>query len=221
MLDDFNIPSFHASELVNRDIISDSRFKGWDFADETRLFTRAVDIICDKRYCAVMWPIGCSVSLAGNRDWIATPDTAWKLLFVRLFMAVLEKYPAQNGISFMFDDKPEVRSYVDRFYRPAREAINEVWPGKIYGDEVRFGDDELVEPLQAADLFAYEWRRRISERALKPAKPPRTAYKRLREARPDGAVHHYNNAAVEAIGTRVTQGIHFVNAMLECPSTEE
>ena len=133
MLDDFNIPSFHASELVNRDIISDSRFKGWDFADETRLFTRAVDIICDKRYCAVMWPIGCSVSLAGNRDWIATPDTAWKLLFVRLFMAVLEKYPAQNGISFMFDDKPEVRSYVDRFYRPAREAINEVWPGKIYG----------------------------------------------------------------------------------------
>jgi hypothetical protein len=62
-----------------------------------------------------MWPVGCSVTLAGNRDWIATRDTTWKLLFSRLFFTIYQEFGAQNGMSFMFDEKDGVKEYVDRF----------------------------------------------------------------------------------------------------------
>jgi hypothetical protein len=39
-------------------------------------------------------------------------------------------------------------------------------------------------PLQAADLIAYEWRKRTSDKWLRPHKALRRSYIRLREGRP-------------------------------------
>ena len=86
----------------------------------------------------------------------------------------------------MFDRKPEVMSYTSRFYDPARRAVNDAFPGKLHGDVVGFGSDEDagLEPLQAADLFAYEWRHRVSDLVKDPNKRMRTSYRRIRESRP-------------------------------------
>ncbi len=218
-----NAPSFHAAEIVNREAISDSRFKGWTFDQEKALFSGVLDVIEDKRYVGLMRPVGCSVTLSGNKDWITTPDTAWKLLFVRLFMTVFQECNGYNGISFMFDEKAGVKNYVDRFYAPAKAAVNNLYPGKIHGAVVSFADDEDegFEPLQAADLLAYEWRRRITEKMTQPHKPVRKSYERLKSARPDGIFHHYNSAAVELIMEKFKHGAHFVQAMLDTPSSPD
>jgi hypothetical protein len=225
MLKEFPIEYFHASELANREFVTNGRYKGWSRDEEVRFFTRAVDVICDEKIgCAWMVPIGVSVSLRQHERWTATPETPWKLLFVRLFLTVLNKFPVQNGITFIFDRKPEVKSYVDRFYQPAKTTINEAFPGKLHGDRVTFVNDEqeACEPLQAADLLAYEWRRRISDRVKEPEKRTRTSYRRIREARNrDAALHHYNAEAMDRILAEMESGKHFVEAMRTCPSTDE
>jgi len=225
MLEEFPVQYFHASELVNRDFDENSRYKGWTFDDEKRFFTRAVDVVCDdKNACGWMVPVGVSVSLNEHSRWTSTPETAWKLLFVRLFMLVLNRFQAQNGISFVFHRKPEVKNYVDRFYDPAKLVINEAFPGKLHGDMVGFANDEEAgfEPLQAADLLVYEWRRRITERLAQPEKRQRTSYRRIREARKrDAELHHYDAAAVDSILAQMATKKHFVEAMMRCPSTDE
>ena len=58
MLETIRIPdgspckAFHTREIVNRDLIPNSPFKGWTFADERAAFTKAIDVICDKSRCA-------------------------------------------------------------------------------------------------------------------------------------------------------------------------
>lgn len=224
MLNEFPVTYFHASDLENRERDKNSRYKDFTRADVVRFFTRAVDVMCEKD-TGYGWiePVGCSISLSDHQRWTATPDTPWKLLFVGLFLTILEKYPALNGFSFMFDNKDEVKPYVDRFYGPAKQAINSVIPGKIHGDVVGFGDDEEpgLEPLQAADLIAYEWRKRVSQRVLDPTKGLRLPWRRIREARPKGILRHYNARAVDQIVKEMGTGKYFVDAMLEAPSSED
>jgi hypothetical protein len=59
MLVRHNAPIFHAAEIVERDHISDSRFKGWTFQQEVAIFTDATALILDKRCHG--WP--CAVWL--------------------------------------------------------------------------------------------------------------------------------------------------------------
>ena len=42
-------PTFHAAEIVGRNQIEGSRFKGWTFADEVAAFTKATDLVCDAK----------------------------------------------------------------------------------------------------------------------------------------------------------------------------
>lgn len=222
MLNEFPVPYFHASDLENKERDKNSRYKDFSRADVVRFFTRATDVVCDKKNgCAWMEPVGCSISLADHGRWTATPDTPWKLLFAGLLLTIFNRFPAQNGFSFMFDEKESVKSYVDRFYKPAKDAINAVVPGKIHGAVVEFGDDEEpgLEPLQGADLLAYEWRKRVSHGVVAPGKDPRPPWKRIRETRPDGVLNHYDASAVDIIMEKMRRGTHFVTAMLECEPT--
>lgn len=220
MLSEFpKCPQFHASDLENRERDTDSPYKDFSRDEVVRFFTRAVDVVCDrKNACGWMVPIGCSISLSDHARWTATPDTPWKLLFAGLLLTVLNSYKAQNGFSFLFDEKSEVKPYVDRLYYQVKAEVNKILPGKIHGAVVGFADDEdpEMQPLQAADLLAYEWRKRSSQRFLDPSKEDRKSWKRIREGRPDGFLNHWDAQAVDAIVEKMSKGAHFVNAMLEC-----
>jgi hypothetical protein len=48
-----------------------------------------------------------------------------------------------------------------------------------------------------ADLLAYEWRKRISDARLQPNKAVRTPFRRMREARPEGALWRFGRDLYE------------------------
>lgn len=193
------IPGFHSVEIVCRDEISDSRFKGWSFDDEKAIFRAAVDVIASEPLCANIWPVGCCVDI--RRIHNPDKDEIWHMLFGQLMMALLLRYPNQHGFSFVFDEKPEVMARVTTSYTSVKKGVNEILPGKLAGTTVAFGSDDDLPSLQAADLLAYEWRRYVSERVSKPEKAMRTSYKRLRDCRVDNSMlQYYDDAAMaEAI----------------------
>jgi hypothetical protein len=199
MPDGSPVPGFHSSEIVCRDEISDSRFKGWTFDDETAIFRAAVDVLATEPLCANVWSVGCCVdtSLLAVKD----RDEIWHMMFGQLMMELILRYPVQNGFDFMFDDKPEVMARVTTSYKGVKDAVNELMPGKLYGSVVAFGSDEAHPALQAADLMAYEWRRNVSEQISKPSKPPRRSYVRLRGCREKNSMLRYydKGAMSEAI----------------------
>lgn len=188
------VPGFHAVDIVCRDEISGSRFKGWSFDDERAIFRSAVDVITSEPLCANIWSVGCCVDIRRlKRD----KDEIWHMLFGQLLMALIVRYPAQNGFSFMFDEKPEVMKIVANMYTDVKKAVDGFMPGKIAGTKVGFGNDNDTPPLQAADLLAYEWRRYVSERVSKPEKVMRMSYRRLRDCRADNSMlQYYNDAAM-------------------------
>lgn len=221
MLGDFNITAFHAAELVNRDTIKDSRYKGWTFDQEKGLFTAAVDILVDTKLCPHLEPFGCAVSLPPDTgQWIESQDSIWVLLFTRLLNALII-HGVENGISLMFDEKPEVREIVDKYYATAKETVDALAPGKLRGTTVTFGSDEHFQPLQAADLFAYEWRKRLSDRYLSPSKPPRRSYSRLKDGRHKRTLHYYDREAMRTIIGRHNAGESFIEVMWNYPTTED
>lgn len=196
MPDGSPVPSFHSSEIVCRDEINDSRFKGWKFDDEKAIFRAAVDVLATEPLCANVWSVGCCIVTSPLVT--ATQDDIWHMLFGQLVMALIVRYPAQNGFSLMFDDKPEIVARVGASYKSVKAAVDEIMPGKFHATTVAFGDDEVHMPLQAADLMAYEWRRYISERITRPGKPTRMSYRRLRDCRPENSMlQYYGPAAME------------------------
>ncbi len=177
MLKQHNAPAFHAAEIVGRDTITDSRFKGWTFEQEVALFSHATDILTESEKLPDLCSIGCSVAVPDKSN-IESQDVLWFLLFGRL-LAMLVEFD-RGGISLMFDEKPELRGIVDRFYYQAKELIDKAHPGKLANCALSFRSDETTMPLQAADFFAYEWRKRISDRVKEPHKKIRKSYARLR-----------------------------------------
>jgi hypothetical protein len=126
------------------------------------------------------------------------------------------------GIELIFDEKPEVKAHVDLYYRWAAGIANDLAPGKF--ETLTFASDDQVLPLQAADLFTYEWRKRTSDKRNSPDKPLRTSYRRLRErldAEDRALLHHYNEAAMIAI-TRETGDVgNLLKSMWQHPTTVE
>jgi hypothetical protein len=221
MPDGSPVRAFHAAEIVNRDEYN-NRFKGWTFEDEKRAFGSAVDVIVDRQAAANLWPIGCAIVIPRDADWVETRDTLWHLLFTRLFLALLNTYPAQNGFAFTFDEKKEIKRHANEFYALAKQLVDGAAPGKLASAEVKFASDEDFPQLQGADLFVYEWRRRITERLTKPDKRVRTSYARIKEARfEDAALLCYDPTVVSAIKAQLEVGGSFVEAMVKHPATQD
>jgi hypothetical protein len=221
MPDGTTMPAFHASEIVGRDEISGSRFRGWSFEQEKEAFKAAIDVIAEEPSCVNLWVVGCCAVISSSDKWI-TRDQIYTLLFGRLLLGLIERFQPQNGFSFLFDDKREIRDHVNKIYYAAKYVVDKVMPGKLDGSNVAFASDDEVEPLQAADLFAYEWRRRVSERVRKPAKLPRKSYIRLRECRPARAMLYcYGPEAIDVLKSRVAVGEDRLLALCACPSTKD
>jgi hypothetical protein len=109
----------------------------------------------------------------------------------------------------------------DEHYRRAKAVVDEIAPGKFSGTIVAFGEDEEHPPLQIADLFAYEWRKRISDKVKTPSKPERKSYRRIRSERSANAkLHHYDADAMRALRSSLASKT-FVTTFLNYPTTED
>ena len=139
------MPAFHASEIVGRDVISDSRWKGWTFDQEKAAFIDAVNVVTDRTLCTNMWSVGCSCAFPPQAELFADKDVIWFMLFMRLFHDLLDTFPAQQGFTFMFDDKPEVMIPVAKLYGMAKKLFDENQPEKM-----------------AKSTIAFNWRRRCA-----------------------------------------------------------
>jgi hypothetical protein len=184
--------AFHAAEIVGRDLISDSKFKGWSFTDEVNVFDKAISVIEDKTTAALLWPVGVALQVPSTFEWIQR-DSIWLMLFAKLFTAIRKTYPDQRSISMMFDEKKAIHSNALVIHSAAKSAFNTL-VGEEYIRAIGFDSDESVIPLQAADLLAYEWRKRISDETDRPGKAVRKSYARIRAARPDGALWRYGRS---------------------------
>ena len=115
------------------------------------------------------------------------------ILFTKLFQLLIETYPAQRSIGFMFDDKPEVAPYALEAYTGIKSGLNRLVPD--YLTTIALGDDAKHPPLQAADLLAYEWRKRISDERRN--KAGRDVFQRLRASRSEGALWRYGRSVFD------------------------
>lgn len=185
-------PAFHASEIVGRDLIEDSPFRGWEFKDEVAAFDKAITVIEDKNAADLLWPVGVAVEIPGSFYWIPR-DSIWLMLYAKLFQLLRQTYTAQRSIALMFDEKKAIKNNALVIHRAAKRAYNEI-VGEEYLSTIAFDDDKNVPPLQAADLLAYEWRKRISDETARPTKPIRKSYARIRAARNEGALWRYGRS---------------------------
>ena len=185
-------PAFHTTDIVSREGISDSKFKGWTFEDEKLAFEKAIDVVVDKTLCALMYPVGVAVEIPSSFEWIPR-DSIWLMLFGKLFFLLAETFPAQRSIAFMFDEKKAIESNALYIHSTAKKRFNER-AGEEYLSSIAFDDDVNVPPLQAADLFAYEWRKRISDERQHPNKAIRKSYARIRAARTEPTLWRYGHS---------------------------
>jgi hypothetical protein len=214
--------AFHSVDIVERDNIPNSPFKGWDFGQETAVFTRAVDILVDQAEHGWLNRVGVSIHVPKLAGVFKEPDTTtWMLLFGRFMVLLFDKFKAQQGFSFVFDNKQNVRAHVNQWLDGVQSSINTHLPGKwIDENPVTFASDEKAIPLQAADLLAYEWRKRTSDSILKPTKRVRRSYARLKAAT-EGHMLHYGPEQVTQLLERRRSGESLFDAMCNCDAVEE
>ena len=183
---------FHAADIVGRDKIKDSPFKGWTFQDEIAAFDKAITVVEDRSTAAILWPVGVALELPATFPWIPR-DSIWLMLFAKLFALLARIYPAQRSIALMFDEKKAIKNNALQLHAAAKENFN-ANIGEEYLSSIAFDDDANIIPLQAADLLVYEWRKRITDETEQPDKANRKSYARIRAARPDGALWRYGRA---------------------------
>jgi hypothetical protein len=83
--------AFHTREIVNREGIPNSPFKGWTFDDERAAFMKAVDVICDKNHCAIIWPFGVAAEIPRSFTNLKR-NSIWLLLFTNFARMINQTY---------------------------------------------------------------------------------------------------------------------------------
>ena len=112
--------AFHAADIVNRDEIPHSPFRGWTFGHEVAAFKDAVGLLTDNRKTPNLWPVGCAVAIPRTTDWIETRNSIWHLLLCRLLTESCFHYRGQHGLSFVFDEKDDNAADALTFYKMAK-----------------------------------------------------------------------------------------------------
>jgi hypothetical protein len=118
--------AFHAVDIVERENVRGSKFKGWTFDQERAVFSDACDILLNRDYAPKLWRLG--VSIAFSRRWIQDTNVtarqrdewAWLLLFRRLFQLTVARFHDRTGIAFIFDEKETIRERVNAFFYKAK-----------------------------------------------------------------------------------------------------
>ena len=97
--------------------------------------------------------------------------------------------------------------------------IREVEGPVEYLTNLEFGADENHMPLQAADLLAYEWRKRISDARLRPGKAIRKSYERIRGIRSDGALWRWGREVFDEALLADDQSTTLMHLIADRPPT--
>ena len=128
-------PAFHTSEIVNRDLSSSSRFKGWSFHEETQAFIKAIDTY--EPHGKIIFPLGCAVEVPSTFKDVQR-DAVWMILFSNL-LDIFTKRLAQRiqTVRPIFDDKPGVRTHVQYLFG----IVEEAHPGLFGAPEFKSDED--------------------------------------------------------------------------------
>ena len=177
-------PAFHASLMMRQA----PPFVGWTVADVDAAFEHATELI-ERREHFAMEPFGVAAEIpASFKD--VQRDSIWLMLFVNLFRMLFETHPAAMSIEFVFDEKKSIARHARQLHKTALELLKPQLPGRFL-DGITMLSDTDAPPVQAADFLMYEWRKRISDAHLRPDRPERPWFPRIRAARPGGTLWRY------------------------------
>jgi hypothetical protein len=182
-------PAFHAALMTNQR----GPFVGWTKDQALSAFNRATDVLAERPGRFAMW--ACAVA-AEIPDGVSgkDKDAIWLILFMKFFALVLQTFPGAAGITFVFDTKDEITKNALDGYAKVSGALARDFPN-VFLEEMSFVADEACAGVQAADLLLFEWRKRITDERLNPARVgSRPWFQRIREARPQGALVRFDVA---------------------------
>ena len=170
------ISAFHMKHIAQRTgEYSDEH--GWAKSERTALVTRATDIVLDAATNVRMFGVGCTFVPFGLRPTLSV-RARYMICYQTVMWQVLQAFPIESGIDFIFDEKEKVRKHVQAHFYRAKAALPAGLRDRL--GAVSFADDTKVPPLQAADLLAYERRKRTQDR-LHGETRFRASYRRLLE----------------------------------------
>jgi hypothetical protein len=183
-------PAFHASVMMRQD----PPFEGWTVKDVDAAFEKATALIEQHRHFA-MQPFGVAAEVPASFRHVQR-DSVWLMLFVTMFRMLFETHPGAMSIEFVFDEKRSIAKHARQLHKTALGLLARQVPNKFL-DGITMLPDTDAPPVQAADFLMYEWRKRISDAHLRPDRPDRPWFPRMRAARPDGALWRYGREVFE------------------------
>ena len=173
------VPVFHAVDVEQ----GKSPFDGWTIDERRALVDEALNLLLDPRLCANLYAVGCTIVVddfgtlltGGSKPTVAK---LYELCYYTVFREVFQCSPFM-GSDFVFDEKDKVKGAIEKRFEDTRAWFDADPQLKGKLNHCVFQDDRKCVPLQAADLLAYELRRRAWDRAQDEHAPTRPAYARI------------------------------------------
>lgn len=178
------------SALHMKDLTPDppkGEFAGWTREKRDALIVGAVDLLVGERSpISNLYAVGTTIDVdewerIGRRigEGPASKEETYLFLYHGFLMQSLLLPVATNGLDFIFDTRKGIQGEALQYFTHTKNAVERHIPGKVGG--IAFMDDKDEPALQAADLLSYELRRRVWQRTVRPDRPPRRSYQRLKE----------------------------------------
>ena len=177
------------SALHMKDLTPDppkKEFQGWSAKDRDALIIGAVDLLVGAGTpMKNLYAVGTTIVVDDFTDLAARLEVQpfsknrhylnlyWNFLLQALLFPI-----AERGIGCVFDIRKGIQGGALQVFAATKAAFDRAWPGRVGG--ITFLDDKDEPALQAADLLAYELRRRVWQRICEPERPPRRSYERLK-----------------------------------------
>jgi hypothetical protein len=175
-------------EALHTNVLERGRppFDGWVREEREALIARAVDILTDTTLCANLYAISCTFMLDELNDRIPCIFEKAKTqeIYERCYRVVFEnilKFSPFKGIDFIFDRKAKVEGRVQAHFEAAKAELDKDPDTNGRLNECIFRDDRKFMPLQAADLLAFEIRRRVWDKSRDASAPLRPTYQKLKD----------------------------------------
>ena len=191
--------AFHTS-LINS---QSEEFTGWGKTEAFVALDKATAVLTDKPGRYAVSPFAVATDFDGRIKG-CDRDAIWLMLFMRLFLLILNTWPAFRSIEFVFDEKREIKRHATMAYNKVRTALLPTYPDTFL-EGLRFVSDDKAPMIQAADLLVYEWRKNITDRKL--GRTSRPWFPQIRAVRTKGALVRYDDVADMLVGfNRLEQG---------------
>lgn len=150
-----NLSEFHMRDCEQ----NDGEFK--DRSDRIALQERFIDLIASADVAGFAVHIDLRAFLAVQQVFKANMRQGYHKAYLQAFVMELQfilskasHFPADERISFIFDQQDEFIGRATEIYSRARK--DRAFPGRERLGPITFADSKYVAPLQAADLLAYE-----------------------------------------------------------------